>query len=103
MISKVKSQGNCTVELIIVGQALRLPTHVYPTHVNARQVKRLPWACTSRRLNSESGAVSRPTIDLSGPSQNSRHSPEAGHYRIRAANKRERVGSVHYLADAPGR
>jgi hypothetical protein len=59
MISKVKSQGKRTVELKVVGRALRLATHGFPIHVNARQAKRLPYGIYfTHPLNSESGAVS---------------------------------------------
>jgi len=59
MISKVKSQGKRTVELTVVGRALRLATHGFPIHVNARQAKRLAYGIYfTHPLNSESGAVS---------------------------------------------
>ena len=58
MISKVKSQGKRTVELTVAGRALRLPTHAFPIHVNARQAKRLPYGIYfTHPLNSESGGA----------------------------------------------
>jgi len=59
MISKVKSQGKRTVELTVVGRALRLPTHGFPIHITAQQAKRLLHGIYfTHPLNSESGAVS---------------------------------------------
>jgi hypothetical protein len=58
MISKVKSQGKRTMELKVVGRALRPPTQGFPIHVNARQAKSLPYGIYfTHPLNSESGAV----------------------------------------------
>jgi hypothetical protein len=102
MISKVKSQGKRTVELTVVGRALRLPTHGFPIHITAQQAKRLLHGIYFTHILNQAQSP-RLTIDVSGLSQNSVHPPEAGHYRIRAANKRERAGSVRYFADAPGR
>jgi hypothetical protein len=60
MISKVKSQGKRTVELTVVGRALRLPAHGFPIHITARQAKRVPYGIYfTHPLNSESGAVSQ--------------------------------------------
>ncbi len=99
MISKVKSQGKRTTELRVAGRARFACQPTLSNSRQRRQAKGLPYAIYfTHPLNSESGAVSE-----TGTKPNGRHPPEAGDYRMRAANKRERAGSVRYLADAPGR